>query len=193
MVTCPRRRRLIEQRVIHLDAARFCKSLQNEIVLGRKSPALAHLGNSGPGDAHRSCDGVCPEFGYGACDVHVWDHGQYVQRSQAKTAVSVLWPAWPRHVGHNTPMARQAKTAYRQDFLRRTREAREATGLARDDFAKLLGVPKEAYTKYETRSLLPHDLTAQFLLITGASYTWLFTGVGKPPARKEIGDLERSA
>lgn len=90
-------------------------------------------------------------------------------------------------------MARQAKSVYRQEFLQRTREARDTTGLSQGDFAKLLGLNKDIYAKYENRSLLPHDLTPTFVAVTGASYTWLFTGIGKPPVQRNIADLEASS
>lgn len=79
----------------------------------------------------------------------------------------------------------QAKSAYKTDFIRRTKEARKARGYSQEELSELLGIDQPKYSKYETRSYLPHDLIPRFCLACGADPAWLFTGKGRmtmPPA-----------
>lgn len=73
-------------------------------------------------------------------------------------------------------MAKDAVTAFEAEFKARTKEAREAKGLTQVQMATALGMDQGKYKQYETRSMLPHEYIGQFLLITGRSYEWLFTG-----------------
>lgn len=69
------------------------------------------------------------------------------------------------------------KSDYKQAFLARVRQARDARGYTQAEIAKLLNdMPQSKYEKYENRSLLPHDLVPLFCLATGVDVHWLFTG-----------------
>ncbi len=68
------------------------------------------------------------------------------------------------------------KTDYKQSFMARVKEAREARGLTQEEMATLLGINQPKYHKYESRSYLPHDLVPRFCLAAGVEEHWLFTG-----------------
>lgn len=68
------------------------------------------------------------------------------------------------------------KTDYKQAFMDRVRQAREARGLNQEQMATLLGIKQSKYHKYESRSYLPHDLVPLFCLAAGVEEHWLFTG-----------------
>ena len=64
-----------------------------------------------------------------------------------------------------------------EDFCRRTKAAREMAGFDdRDDFARRMGIEKDTYFRYETRTPLPHRYIPRFLELTGADAQVLFTG-----------------
>jgi len=73
-----------------------------------------------------------------------------------------------------------ASSHYTKALQTRMRVAREARGYRQKDMAELLGITKDAYEKYETRSRLPHHLMERFALATGISLTWLITGHERP-------------
>lgn len=73
---------------------------------------------------------------------------------------------------------------YRASFLRRTKEARAASGFTQEQLAKLLDMPQDKYKTYEVRSLLPHSLIERFCLITRVDPLWLLTGSGQAVMRK---------
>lgn len=68
------------------------------------------------------------------------------------------------------------KTQFKQSFMGRVKQAREARGLNQEDMAMLLGMGQSKYHKYESRSYLPHDLVPQFCVAAGIDMHWLFTG-----------------
>lgn len=76
------------------------------------------------------------------------------------------------------PMGRGTTNAdFVEDFCRRVRAAREMAGYAdRDAFAKLMGIEKDTYFRYESRTPLPHRYIPRFLELTGADAQILFTG-----------------
>ncbi len=67
-------------------------------------------------------------------------------------------------------------SAFKQSFMDRVRQARDARGLTQEEMATLLGIPQSKYHKYESRSYLPHDLVPRFCLAAGVEEHWLFTG-----------------
>lgn len=67
-------------------------------------------------------------------------------------------------------------TAYRKLFVQRVRAARTLAEKNPLEMAQLLGVPKDTYHRYETRTLLPHHLIEPFCQLTGQDLTWLVTG-----------------
>jgi hypothetical protein len=67
-------------------------------------------------------------------------------------------------------------TTYRNAFVQRVRAARTLAEKNPLEMAQLLGVPKDTYHRYETRTLLPHHLLETFCKLTGQDLTWLITG-----------------
>lgn len=73
-------------------------------------------------------------------------------------------------------------TAYKDEFILRTRWAREASGLTQYEIATLLQIEQPLYAKYENRSMLPHRLMEAFCLATRIDLTWLIAEKGRGPA-----------
>lgn len=67
-------------------------------------------------------------------------------------------------------------TTYRNAFVQRVRSARILAEKNPLEMAQLLGVPKDTYHRYETRTLLPHHLIETFCELTGQELHWLVTG-----------------
>lgn len=67
-------------------------------------------------------------------------------------------------------------TTYRKAFVQRVRASRIQADQSPLDMAKLLGIPKDTYHRYETRTLLPHHLLQTFCNLTGQDLYWLVTG-----------------
>lgn len=65
---------------------------------------------------------------------------------------------------------------YRTKFFERIRAARSLAGKNPAQMAELLGVPKDTYHRYETRTLLPHHLIPVFCQLTGTEIDWLLGG-----------------
>jgi transcriptional regulator with XRE-family HTH domain len=87
---------------------------------------------------------------------------------------------------------REPITTQLLQFLARTAAAREARGFNQTKMAKLLNDDMEqgTYSKYETRSPLPHQYIVRFVEFCGVDYEWLFTGQGKgPPWKKQFDEL----
>jgi len=76
----------------------------------------------------------------------------------------------------------QAKSDYKSEFIARTKQAREARGYSQVQVAELLGIDQPKYSKYETRSYMPHDLIPLFCLACAVETAWLFTGKGRMAA-----------
>lgn len=72
------------------------------------------------------------------------------------------------------------KTEFKQEFMNRVTQAREARGLNQEEMATLLGIKQSKYHKYESRSYMPHDLVPLFCLASGIEVHWLFTGRRRP-------------
>lgn len=72
--------------------------------------------------------------------------------------------------------SRERNARFRADFCRRTRVARESAGLTQHQMADALGIPRDHYSKYESRSQLPLPLIPKFLEITGMDAWVLLTG-----------------
>jgi DNA-binding XRE family transcriptional regulator len=85
-------------------------------------------------------------------------------------------------VGHHPVMPSfQSSTEYKADFIARTKQARQATGMTQDELAGLLGIKQDRYKQYETRSMLPHEYVERFCLACTVTTEWLFTGKGRAP------------
>lgn len=67
-------------------------------------------------------------------------------------------------------------TTYRKAFVERVRASRIQADKSPLEMAKLLGIPKDTYHRYETRTLLPHHLLLTFCELTHQDLFWLVTG-----------------
>lgn len=91
-----------------------------------------------------------------------WTNGQLTESLAAITLLDVTKPYTP--------------TSYRKAFVQRVRAARTLAEKNPLEMAQLLGVPKDTYHRYETRTLLPLHLVESFCLLTGTNLHWLITG-----------------
>ena len=85
-------------------------------------------------------------------------------------------------------MSETASMAYRKEFTKRVRRARNARGWKQQQVADFLNVPQDKYKQYEGRSLMPHYLLPTFCTLCGVDVLWLFTGTGRGPT--EITPIE---
>ncbi len=83
------------------------------------------------------------------------------------------------------------KSAFKAEFIARTRQARIARGYSQEQMAALLDMAQGTYKQYESRSLLPHDLVPRFCLLCGVDERWLFTETPRVKARGEIPPRDR--
>lgn len=87
-------------------------------------------------------------------------------------------------LGHTVPMAESDTEAqFKQEFIRRVKAARVATGMKQWQIAESLGMPQDKYKQYESRSLLPHHLIGRFCIVTRIEPDWLVTGRGQKPLK----------
>lgn len=64
-------------------------------------------------------------------------------------------------------------------IILRTQEARKASSFStQTEIAEALGITRDTYATYETRSLIAHDLLAPFCKKTDTNIIWLLTGEG---------------
>jgi transcriptional regulator with XRE-family HTH domain len=82
----------------------------------------------------------------------------------------------------NDELRKLERSAAHEDFVVRTKQAREAAGFTQEQTARFLGVSLEAYQKYEQRSPLPHCHINDSISLTKVDYAWLFSGKGRRPA-----------
>ncbi len=80
---------------------------------------------------------------------------------------------------------------YRTKFFERVRAARSLSGNSPAQMAELLGVPKDTYHRYETRTLLPHHLIPLFCQLTGADVDWLVRGLKRGAERGGSAEASR--
>ena len=103
----------------------------------------------------------------------------YVAPVDASAAIAAVSPLeLPDHGRRDNSSNRDRAAGFRRVFRERVRAARKARGFTHTDMARLLGVSRYAYEKYETRSLLPLHLAEQFAAVTGVQLSELF---GAPP------------
>jgi DNA-binding transcriptional regulator YiaG len=85
-------------------------------------------------------------------------------------------------LGQNCPMAGEtSESIYKQQFIKRVRQARDGRGLKQHEIAEVLQIDQGKYKQYETRSLLPHYLVPRFCTVCAVDIGWLFTGRGRAP------------
>lgn len=102
--------------------------------------------------------------------------GQSVLKRKAKVSRDIR--------GHNVlafVMPNEAKSAYRRNFIARTRRARESTGFSQERLAGLLedGMKQDKYAKYEIRTCLPPEYIDRFCVICNIDIYWFITGQGQ--------------
>lgn len=95
-------------------------------------------------------------------------------------------------VGHTVPMAidRQSISHFKALFVARTALARERTGRSQEQMATDLGISQPTYTKYESRTPLPHYLVPQFCMLCEVTPQWMYTAaveikIAKPRRRRQ--------
>lgn len=74
---------------------------------------------------------------------------------------------------------------YLKSFCARIASAREGAGYTQQEMADALGIKRDAYSKYEFRSLMPHHLIPAFCRLTGFGPWYILTGqpdTGQPQA-----------
>ncbi len=82
-----------------------------------------------------------------------------------------------------------ASSQFQADFLGRTVAARKLRYASGREMAAALGWGEDqqpTYSKYESRTPLPHYLISQFCRITGVRVEWLVTGEGPGPAWQPV-------
>lgn len=94
--------------------------------------------------------------------MEAWTTSQLTPEHRPSTLLAVTKPYTP--------------TTYRRAFVQRVRAARTLASLNPLEMANLLGVPKDTYHRYETRTLLPHHLLEVFCQLASCDLHWLITG-----------------
>lgn len=124
-----------------------------------------------------------PEHGYAAVDAFLCGSGQAEQAMAAMATVLRLHavPGSARVIDRGRTGQPAPPRDFRPAFLRRTRALRQAAGHSQTSIASALGLHRDRYAKYETRSPLPHALIPRFLELTRADFHELF-GPAPPPA-----------
>lgn len=89
----------------------------------------------------------------------------------------------------------QARSKFQADFLGRTLAARKLKYESGREMAVALGWGAEqqaTYSKYESRTPLPHYLIPQFCKICAVKVEWLVTGEGPGPAWQPVMPAKKS-
>jgi len=82
-------------------------------------------------------------------------------------------------VNHTRAMPKRMTPArYRETFCARLKNLRESAGMTQKELARELGIDKDTYAKYESRSLLPHHLIMPVCEILGVDAAFLVSGQG---------------
>lgn len=79
-------------------------------------------------------------------------------------------------------MVPRTLSQFDQDFIGRTRLAREDAKFTQIQIARLLDIPQDRYKHYETRTPLPHEFVEKFCIATRVTIEWLYTGDEKKAA-----------
>jgi ribosome-binding protein aMBF1 (putative translation factor) len=116
----------------------------------------------------------------------------------------------PRNMGHNVPQSKQFlshdpmgllahnagmvdEAEYKRGFLARVRAAREGRRWRQEDIAELMGMDRNHYKQFETRTYLPRHLMPLFCKLTGISLEYLLTGQEKGAATVPVAPLDEVA
>lgn len=76
-----------------------------------------------------------------------------------------------------------AKSQYEQEFIKRVKAARIATGKKQWQVAELMDIKQDQYKHYESGRVIPHHLIGRFCLVCSIDPNWLLTGRGQKPMR----------
>jgi DNA-binding XRE family transcriptional regulator len=74
------------------------------------------------------------------------------------------------------PDDKLAASNFKSEFIARTKQARDQSGLTQQEMADILRIKQDTYKQYETRSPLPHQYVTAFCAATHVTTQWLFTG-----------------
>lgn len=88
-------------------------------------------------------------------------------------------------------MPKQRASDFDEDFIERTRRARIDAGYTQETMGKALGMLPNTYSKYESRSPLPHRTIPLFCALTRIDPLYLFTGQQTPNRRLEVDEKGR--
>jgi transcriptional regulator with XRE-family HTH domain len=64
--------------------------------------------------------------------------------------------------------------SFTQDYIRRTKQAREESGYSPEEMADFLNLKFDTYLKYEYRTPLPRYLVPRFCSLCRVAVGWLF-------------------
>ena len=78
-------------------------------------------------------------------------------------------------------MKRVPQQAFKKAVFERVKSARITAGLEHDQVAEALGMSEDAVRRWESRSLIPHDMIVPFCDLTGAKPEILLA----PPKREK--------
>ena len=92
----------------------------------------------------------------------------------------------------NRGMKESTKTKFKAGYAMRLKMARQDAGYTQKEFAKLLDIPPDTYSKYERRSELPPSLLVAVCNITGHDPWFFLTGKPSfsPPQTKEPPEMD---
>ncbi len=108
---------------------------------------------------------------------------------QPWTNLQLTLPEPPRTIRVvGRPPEKLSPAAYRAAFFRRVRTARELYTDEPGLMAEALNIPAGTYTRYETRTMMPHHLIPRFCQLTGVTTDWLFFG---PTAARALTGTDR--
>lgn len=72
---------------------------------------------------------------------------------------------------------------YRDAMCQRLKNARDAAGYTQGSFAEKLGIQEKTYAKYESRSLLPHNMIGVVCRLLDLDPFYFLEGVGRDAVR----------
>lgn len=84
-----------------------------------------------------------------------------------------------RHKENMDMPKRMTPARYREAFCSRLKNLRESAGYTQKEVALELGIDKDTYAKYESRSLLPHHLITQVAELFYVDVVFLLSGHGR--------------
>lgn len=102
--------------------------------------------------------------------------GQLVPNFKANVSRDCKHAVWDK-----VSMAGLSDMEEKLAFIRRCKQAREATFDTQKPMLTILGLDQGTYKQYEIRTPLPHRYIPKFCAATRVSMEWLLTGEGQGP------------